>query len=332
MSKWQPPLDGKTLQRTGHTLLLLVLLLCAITGKLQIPTVLASGDDRGSRWKIVDTSNLSPYGREGHAWRTFVADMQTARLTYNLDLHYLSGATLNFETAYAIEKGWDFGFVQISIDNGRTWASMTDRQGRTTSDHQDEALEEVINNLPGFTGSSNGWVQETFDLSAYVGKVVAISFLYITDWRIQGRGWMIDNVVIPEMNFLDDAEHGPLVGVDVFGPISPVTMQQASVSTTPGQTSSETSIGQLSSSATLIQAKPTTDDLLMAFLGVAIGATSSVMSIVLYSRRKRRDRYGYFLKRLEELRSSGRITDEVYLKLKKEWSDKSRRLVPDDLT
>ncbi len=131
----------------------------------------------------------------------------------------MSNATMVFETNFDIEKGWDFGFVQVSIDEGRTWTSIADREGRVTLMHDINAHDNITRNLPGFTGRSREWVQETFDLSRFTGNLVIVAFLYMTDWRIQGRGWMIDNITIPELGFVDDAEHGPSLGVETVAPV-----------------------------------------------------------------------------------------------------------------
>jgi len=169
-------------------------------------------DDRGSQWRIVPD-------RGGHVWKTWaLGSLGTGRLAYRLDLRLLSNATLVFETSFDIEKGWDFGFVQVSIDSGRTWMSIGDREGRVTLLHDIEAHYRIVGNLPGFTGRSSGWLQETFDLSRFTGNLVVVAFLYMTDWRVQGKGWMIDNVTIPELGFVDDAEHGPFLGVETVAP------------------------------------------------------------------------------------------------------------------
>ena len=34
------------------------------------------------------------------------------------------GQVLSFDHYYGIELGWDFGFVQVSTDNGESWQSL----------------------------------------------------------------------------------------------------------------------------------------------------------------------------------------------------------------
>ena len=120
-----------------------------------------------------------------------------------------SGAALSFWTWYEIEPLWDFAFVQISTDGGANWTSL--ENVHTTSDHDPAAHPDVVANLPGFTGHSDGWVEETFDLSAYAGQTALIRFLYVTDWATVESGFYVDDVVIADgggVLFADDLEGG----------------------------------------------------------------------------------------------------------------------------
>lgn len=120
-----------------------------------------------------------------------------------------SNATLSFWTWYEIEALWDFGFVQISTDGGATWTSLANDD--TTYDHDPDAHPDVIANLPGFTGSSSGWVQEIFDLSAYDGQTALFRFLYVTDWATVETGFYVDDIVVADDGgtlFEDDLEGG----------------------------------------------------------------------------------------------------------------------------
>lgn len=120
-----------------------------------------------------------------------------------------ANAELSFMTYYEIEELWDFGFVQISTDGGSTWTSLGNDD--TTYDHDPDAHPDVIANLPGFTGNSGDWVEETFDLSAYAGQSAIVRFLYITDWATTGGGFYVDDVLITDDSgilFNDDIEVG----------------------------------------------------------------------------------------------------------------------------
>lgn len=101
--------------------------------------------------------------------------------------------TLEFDLKYDTEQGWDFGYVQVSTDGGRTFHSLPTAD--TTSDI--DPLSDVPGiraDLPGFTGSSGGWRHESADLSAYAGQHVVVAFRYRTDELVTGQGMWVDNV------------------------------------------------------------------------------------------------------------------------------------------
>jgi Immune inhibitor A peptidase M6 len=102
--------------------------------------------------------------------------------------------TLTFESRWFIEPGFDFGYVQVSADEGRTWTSLANDD--TTDEHDPATVPAVIENLPGLTGNSVEWRTETFDLSAYAGRTVLLRFRYITDRSVALPGWWIDDVAI----------------------------------------------------------------------------------------------------------------------------------------
>ncbi len=100
-------------------------------------------------------------------------------------------ATLTFDTLYETEPFFDYGFVQVSTDGGKTYQSLAN--DITTNDVDPGAFELVVNNLPGLNGNSGGgdtpeWVSTSFDLSAYAGRTILLSFRYITDSSIDGAG------------------------------------------------------------------------------------------------------------------------------------------------
>jgi hypothetical protein len=102
--------------------------------------------------------------------------------------------TLTFETRFETEEFWDFGFVQVSTDGGQTYTSLANEL--TTAEADPGAIEPVQENLPGFTGNSGGWVTTSFDLSAYAGQEILLSFRYVTDPAVDLPGWWIDDVTV----------------------------------------------------------------------------------------------------------------------------------------
>ncbi len=126
-----------------------------------------------------------------------------------VDLSGATSATLTFWNKYDIEEAWDFGFVQVSTDDGATWTSL--ENANTTFDHDPSAIDYVVDNLPGLTGHIDDWTQEFFDLSAYAGQEIWLAFRYATDWATLGNGWWVDDIEVTTdagTVLFDDVESG----------------------------------------------------------------------------------------------------------------------------
>lgn len=106
--------------------------------------------------------------------------------------------TLSFEHYYNIEEQWDFAAVQVSTDNGETWTSLENEN--TRSDVVEEGYPTIKENVPGFTGEKTNWSTETFDLSAYEGQDVLVSFLNMTDWGSNEAGWFIKDIQLGDFS------------------------------------------------------------------------------------------------------------------------------------
>jgi hypothetical protein len=123
-------------------------------------------------------------------------------LIFEADLRKKSKATLVINHFYEIEEQWDYGFVQVSVDKGKTWVSL--KNTNTRSDFLNwEDFPEIGAQLPGLTGSS-GYVEDVFNLTPFAGKKVLISFRYMTDQYVSEGGWFIDSIAIPEINYFND--------------------------------------------------------------------------------------------------------------------------------
>jgi len=108
-----------------------------------------------------------------------------------------SNPALAFDTRYEFENLYDYGFVQVSTDDGETWVSLENQY--TTFNHMPLAEPEIVAHLPGLTGTSEGWpdwMTMTFNLSGYEGLTVLLGFRYMTDTAILKQGWFVDNVTI----------------------------------------------------------------------------------------------------------------------------------------
>lgn len=149
-------------------------------------------------WKLI----ADPFNSANQVYWGNTGDEIDNTLIFNADLTNVQNATLTFDNFVDIEEHWDFGVVQVSIDGGNTWTSLANEN--TSYDIVSEGYPKIKENLPGFTGYYSDWNKEIFDLSAYAGQNIYISFRYLTDWAYTDQGWFIDNIEIPEIGLYFD--------------------------------------------------------------------------------------------------------------------------------
>jgi len=106
-----------------------------------------------------------------------------------------AGGTLTFWHRYDIESGWDYGYVQVSLDGGG-W-----------------------NTLASYTGLQNNWTEVEIDLADHSGTSVRVRFMLDTDYSITEDGWYVDDVMIEGVGSANQlppapAQLWPLNGAD----------------------------------------------------------------------------------------------------------------------
>ncbi len=116
------------------------------------------------------------------------------KMTTTVDLTGATNATLDFDAWYNIEQNWDYAMAQVSTDGGDTWESLSSE--RTTSTLAEGGYPAIEENLPGYTGSSDGWVHETIDISQYAGQEIQLQFRSMSDWATNLDGFFADNVTV----------------------------------------------------------------------------------------------------------------------------------------
>lgn len=148
-------------------------------------------------------SGVAPQSGSGSEVWGGVGNMLTDRI---LELNTPVGGTLTFWTWYDIEEEWDYGFVEVSTDNGTTWTPLPGSITRTSNNPNlstawaNSLVRVQASTDAAITGSSDGWVEGTFTLPA--ASDVLVRFAYYTDESMNGQGWFIDDVSVN--GFSDD--------------------------------------------------------------------------------------------------------------------------------
>ena len=138
--------------------------------------------------------------------------------------------TLTFMHNYEIESyegvdlaeydGWDGMNVRLSVD-GETFFPIHPTEAYPCTSMYGFGFNGEGPNMPGWGGSSDGWITETFDLSDFAGETVYIRFAFGSDPAFSTFpgdgddtgdpdiwGWVVDNVVVTDGSdtlFFDDA-------------------------------------------------------------------------------------------------------------------------------
>ena len=128
-----------------------------------------------------------------------IGDESNSSLSRDFDLSQVSGESkLKFKAWYDIESDYDYAYVSATTD-GHNWSIL---KTKTCS-----SLNPSGNSFGcGWSGKSNGWIDEEVDLSAYNGQVVTLRFDYVTDAAVHSHGLVLDDFVLESIHYQEDFE------------------------------------------------------------------------------------------------------------------------------
>lgn len=134
-------------------------------------TIKDNAENTDDLWEITNffKTDKKSYGGK-YSYTASNSSKMTASMTTKDPLPVQSGMNLSFEIFYDIEENKDIAFIEIS----------TDRR--------------VYEVLDSFTGQSNEWISQKYDLSEYSGTSVFFRFRYTTDGIVNKEGIYIDNI------------------------------------------------------------------------------------------------------------------------------------------
>ncbi len=98
-------------------------------------------------------------------------------------------AYLRFQAKWAIEQNYDYVQLQLSADEGGSWAPLC---GRYTTDGNGGFQPEE----PLYQGVQGAWVEEEIDLTEYLGESIALRFVLRSDNFIQLDGFYFDDLEV----------------------------------------------------------------------------------------------------------------------------------------
>ncbi len=130
-----------------------------------------------------------------HSWSdspgsNYAPNSNTALTTF-INLAGSLTPVLRFWHNYALESGIDWGYVEISTNDGLNWTTI----------HK-------------VTGIEPNWNEERIDLTSYVGQRIGLRFRLVSNGENQLDGWSIDDISMEDESrivgypFYDDMENG----------------------------------------------------------------------------------------------------------------------------
>ncbi len=142
-----------------------------------------------NNWAITDQKSAS--GRR--SWTdspdgNYADEQDTSLVSPLLDLSIADGVSLYFTHSYAFEAAYDYGLVEISVDDGVNWSRVA-----------------------AFSGIHNDFVRERIQLDSLGGRNRArIRFRILSDENLNFDGWHLDDIQLivrsSDLNFIPPPE------------------------------------------------------------------------------------------------------------------------------
>jgi immune inhibitor A len=148
--------------------------------------------------QVIDTPN--PLGT-GQAWWSDRADLADFYLAHDFDLTGTTAPIFSFASFWSFEEDYDYGYFEVSTDDGATWTKLPDMDGIFVDDG--------AGNL-GLNGEGEGTLR--FDLTGYAGMAISLRLHYTSDVGVQWAGWFADDFLLADgatTLFTDDVENPP---------------------------------------------------------------------------------------------------------------------------
>lgn len=179
-------------------------------------------------YPLEEGSPFAPFAGERYAGALH-ADSSYQRLTRTIDVPAgASTAELRFQLSANIEPDYDAVIVEARTAGGDDWTTLPELSGLTSSDAPAEcddassfllALHPFLTTYLGtdcqgagatgdwnaILGSTDGWTEAGYDLSAWSGEQVEVSISYVTDPAFGGVGTFVDETrVVLDQEIVDE--------------------------------------------------------------------------------------------------------------------------------
>ena len=156
-----------------------------------------------------------PHSGEQAWWSSDDQSWADVRLTRSIEVPDGSDVRFWSWNDYNIEELWDYGFIEVSTDDGSTWEQLEvfDEAGTmvSTDENPNQRLTDFGDLENGLTGSTGGYRHDYVNLTPYAGTTIQLRLRYATDAAFEETGWFADDFSVTADGtevWSDDAEDG----------------------------------------------------------------------------------------------------------------------------
>lgn len=147
---------------------------------------------------VASLIDIAPFEGD-HVYYAVIQDSSNSRLTREIDLATAGPIWLEYRIWYDLKAHYEYGYVEVSTDGGANWQILA---GEYTAD---QSLYGRFYD-DGYTGRSDGWLQERIDLSRYSGSKILLRFEVYSDIVKTYHGLAIDDMRIDAIDYHDGFE------------------------------------------------------------------------------------------------------------------------------
>ncbi|MFH0736661.1 MAG: M28 family peptidase [bacterium] len=149
-------------------------------------------------WVFSGTAGLTelkytsaPYSLTDSPDGNYIANADSKiKMTNPIHIPDALGAVLSYKAQWQLEFGVDYVQVQLSTNNGTNWGGLTGKYTKPGGG----GFQPV--NRPVYNGEQLEWVEESIDLSYYLGQDILIQFVLKSDANNQKDGFYVDDLFI----------------------------------------------------------------------------------------------------------------------------------------
>ena len=141
---------------------------------------------------------LLPVEVDEGCWWSNSGDSIDSRLIAKVDLRRWDEPRLDYQVWYSIEEDWDYVYLELSADGGERWQIL-----ETAHSSSSNPLSSAFG--PGYTGSSEDWLDESISLRDWAGMEVMLRFQYVTDAAIHDHGLCLRNSALTGESSLSES-------------------------------------------------------------------------------------------------------------------------------